>query len=562
MLRSYQREWLRADIVAGFALAALLLPQGMAYAQLAGMPPVTGIYATMVPMVVYALVGPSRILVVGPDSAVGPLVAAALLSMASSPAQSVELGSLLALLVGGVCIVGGVARAGFLTELLSKPVRVGYLNGLALIILVSQIPKLLGFSTDQHTLRGELRATIDGIDRASLTSLAIGVAALAVILAIRHVRPKLPGILAAVVLSTLAVSLLDLSVPVVGQLPSGLPTPSLPGAGGADLTDLLAAAIGIAFVAFADTGSLSRSYAARIRQDVDQNQELIALGVVNASAGLFQGFPISTSASRTAVAEAAGSRTQAAGLVAAALMGVVLVEASGIARNMPETGLAAVVIAAALSLFDLRGVAQLARIRRTEFALCLACFAGVALFGVLTGIFIAIALSLLDFVRRAWRPHDAVLGRVAGTKGYHDTSRHPEARQIPGLVIYRFDSPLFFANADHFRDHIHNLVAHADPPARWVVVAAEPITDIDTTAAEMLVTLDEELSAAGARLAFAELKGPVRDRLRSYGLADRFTDDRFFPTLGTTVRAYLAASGVEWSDWENEVPPRSGREET
>jgi MFS superfamily sulfate permease-like transporter len=359
--------------------------------------------------------------------------------------------------------------------------------------------------------------------------------------------------LAAVVLSTLAVSLLDLSVPVVGQLPSGLPTPSVPGAGGADLTDLLAAAIGIAFVAFADTGSLSRSYATRIHQDVDQNQELIALGVVNASAGLFQGFPISTSASRTAVAETAGSRTQAAGLVAAALMGVVLVEASGIARNMPESGLAAVVIAAALSLFDPGGVAQLARIRRTEFALCLACFAGVALFGVLTGIFVAVALSLLDFVRRAWRPHDAVLGRVAGTKGYHDTTRHPEARQIPGLIIYRFDSPLFFANADHFRDHIHNLVAYANPPARWVVVAAEPITDIDTTAAEMLVTLDEELSAADVQLAFAELKGHVRDRLRAYGVADRFTDDRFFPTLGTTVRAYLAATGVEWSDWEDEA---------
>ena len=325
MLRSYQREWLRADIVAGFVLAALLLPQGMAYAQLAGMPPVTGIYATMVPMVVYALVGPSRILVVGPDSAVGPLVAAALLSMASNPAQSAELGSLLALLVGGCLRCRWVGRErGFLTELLSKPVRVGYMNGLALIIRDSQIPKLLGFSTHQHTLRGELRATIDGIDRASLTSLAIGVAALTVILAIRHVRPKLPGILAAVVLSTLVVSLLDLSVPVVGQLPSGLPTPSVPGAGGADLTDLLAAAIGIAFVAFADTGSLSRSYATRIHQDVDQNQELIALGVVNASAGLFQGFPISTSASRTAVAEAAGSRTQAAGLVAAALMGVVL----------------------------------------------------------------------------------------------------------------------------------------------------------------------------------------------------------------------------------------------
>jgi high affinity sulfate transporter 1 len=554
VLRSYRRDWLRADVVAGFVLAALLLPQGMAYAQLAGMPPVTGIYATMVPMVVYALVGPSRILVVGPDSAVGPLVAAALLSMASNPAQSVELGSLLAIVVGGVCIVGGVARAGFLTELLSKPVRVGYMNGLALIILVSQIPKLLGFSTDAHTLRGELRTTIDGIDQTNLTSLAIGLVALAVILAISHVRPKLPGIFAAVVLSTLAVSLLDLSVPVVGQLPSGLPTPSVPRAGGVHLTDLLAAAVGIAFVAFADTGSLSRSYAARRRQDVDQNQELIALGVVNVSAGLFQGFPISSSASRTAVAETTGARTQVAGLVAAALMGVVVVAVSGIARNMPESGLAAVVMAAALSLFDLGGVAQLARIRRTEFALCLACFAGVAVFGVLTGIFVAVALSLLDFVRRAWRPHDAVLGRVAGTKGYHDTTRHPEARQIPGLIIYRFDSPLFFANADHFRDHIRELVAYADPPVRWVVVAAEPITDIDTTAAEMLITLDEELSAAGVQLAFAELKGHVRDRLRAYGLADRFTDDRFFPTLGTTVRTYLAVTGVEWSDWEDASP--------
>jgi high affinity sulfate transporter 1 len=553
VLRSYRREWLRADVVAGFVLAALLLPQGMAYAQLAGMPPVTGIYATMVPMVVYALVGPSRILVVGPDSAVGPLIAAALLSMASSPAQSVELGSLLALLVGGVCIVAGVARAGFLTELLSKPVRVGYINGLALIILASQIPKLLGFSTDEHTLRGEIRATIDGLDQTNRTSLAIGLAALAVILTIRHLRPSIPGIFAAVVLSTLAVSLLDLSVPVVGQLPSGLPTPSVPGAGGADLTNLLAASIGIAFVAFADTGSLSRSYAARLRQDVDQNQELIALGVVNASAGLFQGFPVSTSASRTAVAETAGSRTQASGLVAAGLMGVVLVEVSGIARYMPESGLAAVVIAAALSLVDVGGVLQLARIRRTEFALCVACFAGVALFGVLTGIFVAVALSLLDFVRRAWRPHDAVLGRVAGTKGYHDTTRHPEARQIPGLIIYRFDSPLFFANADHFRDHIRKLVAHANPPARWIVVAAEPITDIDTTAAEMLVTLDEELRAAGVQLAFAELKGHVRDRLRAYGLTDRFTDDRFFPTLGTTIRAYLAATGVEWSDWEDDT---------
>jgi high affinity sulfate transporter 1 len=517
---------------------------------------VAGIYATMVPMAVYALVGPSRILVVGPDSAVSPLVAAAVLSVAAAgSAQALALGGLIALVTGAVCVLAGLARAGFVTELFSQPVRIGYLNGLALTIIVGQVPKLLGFSTESHTLIGEVRSLAEGIDGTDATALALGAASLVVILGLHRFTPRLPGILAAVVGSTATVAAFGLSVPVVGRLPTGLPGPGVPHSGALRLSELAAAGIGIAFVAFTDTGVLSRSYAGRIGQDVDQNHELIALGAVNIASGLFQGFPISSSGSRTAVAETAGARTQAAGLVAAVVMAVVLVAAGGITTNLPQAALAAVVVSAAFALFDLQGMLRLARIRRTEFVLCVACFLGVALVGVLTGIFVAVALSLLDFVRRQWRPHDAVLGRVPGTKGYHDTARHPEALQIPGLVMFRFDSPLFFANTDHFRDHVHRLVALADPAARWVVIAAEPITDVDTTAGGMLVALDQELESAGVKLVFAEMKGHVRDHLRDYGALDQFGTDRFFPTLGTAVRGYLAATGVEWTDWEEESSP-------
>ncbi|HET6847625.1 MAG TPA: sulfate permease [Gaiellales bacterium] len=552
MLRSYERAWVRDDVVAGCVLVALLVPQGMAYAQLAGMPAVAGIYATMVPMAVYALIGPSRLLVMGPDSAVSPLVAAAVLAVAATgSAQALALGGVLAVGAGVVCVAAGVARAGFVTELFSRPVRIGYLNGLALTILVGQVPRLLGGSTDSHTLVGELRSVATAMGGIDWASFALGISALMLILGMRRWWPRFPGILVAVAVSTLAVSVFELSVPVVGQLPSGLPAPALPHPGTVGLTELAAASVAIAFIAFTDTSVLSRSYAGRIGENVDQNRELVALGTVNIAAGLFQGFPVSSSASRTAVAETAGARTQAAGLVATALMAFTLAAAGGITRNLPEAALAAVVVSAALALFDVHGMIRLARIRRSEFGLCVACFAGVAVFGVLIGIFAAIGLSLLDFFRRQWRPHDAVLGRVPGRKGYHDTARHPEARQIPGLLLYRFDSPLFFANSDHFRDHVHALVSQADAPVRWVVIAAEPITDIDTTAGDTIMALDKELDAVGIQLAFAELKGPVRDRLGDYGALHQLEPNRFFPTIGTAVRGYVAATGVEWVDWNH-----------
>jgi high affinity sulfate transporter 1 len=548
--RRYRAAWLRRDVVAGLVLAALLVPQGMAYAQLAGLPPVMGIYATLVPLLVYALAGPSRIMIVGPDSAVSPLVAAALIGIAAAGSpRAASVAGLLAVLAGIVCVAAGVCRLGVVTELFSRPVRIGYLNGLGLTIIVRELPGLLGFSVQPQGFPREVTAVAENLDATEITAAAIGLGCLVLLLAMRSRYPRVPSVPIAVVLATLAVAGLDLAVPVVGSLPAGLPTPSIPHPGPVPIPAVVAAAIGIALVAFADTGVLSRAYAHRLHQDVDQSRELVALGLVNLAAGVFQGFPVSTSGSRTAVAETSGAQTQAAGVVAAGGIAVILVGGRTLMAHMPEAALAAIVIYAALALLDVEGMATLARARASEFALAVACLAGVLVVGVLEGIFIAVGLSLLDFVRRAWRPHDAVLGRVDSRKGYHDVERHPEARRIPGIIIYRFDSPLFFANADHFSKRITDLVARSEAPIRRVLVAAEPITDIDTTAAESLVQLRRELAEQGVEMAFAELKGPVRDRLERYGVLEQFDPRCFYPTLGVAVHHYVREEGVEWEDW-------------
>src|SRR5690242_13885328 len=479
----------------------------MAYAELAGVPPVTGLYATLVPLVVYFLLGPSRILVLGPDSAVSPLVAAAIVPLAvtGDPSERTALAGLLAILVGAIMLAGGLARFGFVTELLSTPVRLGYLMGIAVTVIAAQLPKLFGFSVDAENLIPAVRDFVSGLDETNATALAIGLGSLAIIVGLRRLSPRVPGVFIAVVAATLAVAVLGLDddVPVVGAVPAGLPSLDVPSVSVDDLTALLPAAIGIAFVAFTDTSVLSRSYAARLRQDVDQNQELAVLGVANIATGLFQGFPLSTSSSRTAVAEDMGARSKFVGLAGAAVLALLLIFGTGLVHDLPLSALAAVVLIAVLGLIDVPAERRLWRWRRSEFALSMATFAGVALLGVLWGVGIAIALSLLAFVRRAWRPHDAVLGRVDQLKGYHDNERHPDARLIPGLVLYRFDAPLFFANADFFCERVRRL-ARADGTA-WIVIAAEPITDIDATAGESLRSLDEELTADGVELAFAEL---------------------------------------------------------
>lgn len=547
---------LRYDLGAGLLLTALLVPAGMGYAAAASLPPETGLYASVAALVAYALVGPSRVLVLGPDSSLAPLIGAAVIPLAAAGAlgedRRVALAGLLALLVGVVLAVAGMLRLGFVGDLLSKPIRIGYLNGVALIVVVGQLPALLGFSVDGDGLVGEARGLVDGIAGGEVqpAAAAIGIAALTAIVGLRRLAPRIPGLLVAVA-GAIGVTwaLEPAAVPVVGPLPSGLPAPALGALSWGDVVSLAAPALGIALVAFADTGVLSRAFAARTGAEVDPNREMAALGVANLACGVAGGFPVSGSSSRTPVAQAVGARTQVTGVVGAAAVALVVAVAPGFTRHLPVSGLAAVVIAALLSVADVPGTVRLLRINPTDFGLSLSAFAGVAILGVLRGIAVAIALSLGAFVARAWRPHMAELVRVERRKGYHDRGRHPEGRRVPGLVIVRFDAPLFFANAPLFADFVHRAVDEAPRPVRWVAVAAEPITDVDTTAADVLERLDDELAARGIRLVFAELKGPVKDQFRRYGLGARFGSDRLYPTVGTVVSDYVDRTGTSWTDW-------------
>ena len=549
--RTNRREWLHRDVVAGLVLTALLVPQGMAYAELAGLPAVTGLYATVVPLVAYALFGPSRILVLGPDSALAPLVAAAVIPVAGANAsERVALAGLLALIVGGLLLVGAIARLGFLTDLLSKPVRLGYLAGIALIVIASQLPRLLGVPIPSGGFVDNVGDLVTRLDRIDPTTAAIGIGCLTVVLVLWRVAPRVPGILVAVGGAAIVVSVFDLDVAVVGSVPRGLPSLTLPSPAIDDLGRLALSAVAIALLAFADTSVLSRSYASRLGERVDQSRELGGLAVANLAAGLFQGFPISSSSSRTPVAEAAGSRTQLTGIVAALAIGIVLVIGTGLLESIPIAALAAVVIAAVLRLIDVPVYRWLYRVNRGDFALAVASFVGVLVLGILPGVGFAVALSVLAVLERAWHPHTAVLGRIPELKGYHDTIRHPEGRQVPGLLLFRFDAPLFFANAEVFRDAIHRALAAEPRSVRTIVLASEPITDVDSTAAEVLGEINAELQRVGIVLAFAEVKGPVKDKLRLYGLVAKIGEERFYPTLGLAVRAHVEEHEIDWRDWE------------
>jgi high affinity sulfate transporter 1 len=551
-LHNYRLRWLRSDVVAGVVLTTLLVPQGMAYAELAGLPAITGLYTSILCLVGYALFGPSRILVLGPDSSLGPMIAATILPIVGSggnPARAIALASMMALIVGAFMILAGIAKLGFIADLLSKPTQIGYMNGLALTILIGQLPKLFGFSTDANGLIDEAHAFIHGVGSGETVgaAVAIGLVSLALILALGRWLPRVPGVLAAVVIAIAAASVFDLAshgVSLVGKLPKGFPPLTVPNPV-SDLPLLVAGALGIVLVALADTISTASAFAARTGQEVDGNGEMIGIGAANVAAGFFQGFPVSTSGSRTAVAEQAGAKTQLTGVVGAALIVLMLVLVPGLLKNLPNPTLAAVVIAASLSLADIRGVVRLWQQRRAECLLSLAAFLGVALLGVLEGIAVAVALSILNVFRRAWRPYQTTLGRVPGLSGLHDRQLHPEGEELPGVVIFRFDAPLFFANARTFRDQVRSLAA-ADPRPDWIVIAAEPITDIDTTAADMLNDLDEELNAKGTSLVFAELKDPVREKLERYELIGPLDPDHFFPTVDAAVEHFREKTGATW----------------
>ena len=556
-LRHYDRAWLRSDVLAGLALTAVLVPVGIAYAVASGVPAIGGLYATIFGLLAYAFFGPSRLLVLGPDSSLVALMLGVVLPLsAGNPQRALALAGMMAVVSGVLCIAAGLARLGFITELLSKPIRYGYMNGIALTVLVSQMPSLFGFTVEARGLLGGAQAFAAalGAGQTNLTALAIGAGTLVVIWACRRSR-RLPGVLLAVVAATVVVSVFDLAgragVAVLGALPQGMPAFALPWITMADAIPILLGGLAVALVSFADTSVLSRTYAARSGRSVDANQEMVSLGAANLAAGLFQGFPISASASRTPVAEAAGAQTQLAGIVGAVAVAALLVFSPDLLKNLPTAALAAVVIASAVALIEITDLRRIYRIQRWEFWLSVGCLTGVALFGAIAGIGLAIAAAIIEFLWDGWRPHSAVLGRVDGVKGYHDITRYPAARIVPSLVLFRWDAPLFFANAELFRGRVLEAVDTSPAPVRWLVVSAEPVTSVDVTAADMLEDLDKFLQAAGIELRFAEMKDPVKDKLKRFGLFATFGEQRFFATLGEAVGAYLDAHDVVWVDWED-----------
>ncbi|MCB8820590.1 SulP family inorganic anion transporter [Microvirga rosea] len=543
-LLHYKAAWLRHDVVAGLVLATMLVPVGIAYAEASGLPGICGLYATIVPLLVYAVFGPSRILVLGPDSALAAVILGIVLPLSGGdPQRAVILGGMMAVVSGTVLILAGLGRLGFVTELLSKPIRYGYMNGIALTVLISQLPKLFGFSIENMGPLRDLWAIGGAIlsGKTNWAALSIGLGALTAILLLRGSK-RVPGILVAVVGAAILVGMFNLAerhdVSILGSLPQGLPRFAIPWIGISDIVPVLIGGCAVAMVSFADTSVLSRAYAARTRTDVDPNQEMAGLGAANLVTGFFQGFPISSSSSRTPVAEAAGARTQLTGVVGALAIALLLMTAPDLLRNLPTSALAAVVIASAIGLFEVAELQRIYKIQQWEFWLSIVCFAGVAVLGAIPGIGLAIVIAIIEFLWDGWRPYSAVLGHPAGIEGYHDVTRYPEAHRIPGLVLFRWDAPLFFANAELFRERVLAAVAESPTPVRCVVVAAAPVTSVDVTAADALTELDDALLAREIELRFAELKDPVKDKLRRFGLFERFGEARLFPTIDAAVSRF------------------------
>ena len=551
-LIDYQPAWLMSDVMAGLVLTTMLVPVGIAYAEASGVPGIYGLYATIVPLAAYALFGPSRIMVLGPDSSLAALILAVVLPRSGGdPARAVALAGAMALVSGLVCVLAGAFRLGFITELLAKPIRYGYMNGIALTVLISQIPKLFGISIESvGPLRDVLaiaRQVLGG--EANWIAFAIGAGTFITIVALKRFK-RVPTVLIAVAAATAVVGFYRLAetagIKVMGPLPQGLPTFALPLIGAADLGPVVAAGIALALVSFADTSVLSRAYAAKLGEHVDPNQEMVGLGAANLAAGLFHGFPISSSSSRTPVAQASGAKTQLTGIVGAAAVALVILLAPNLMQHLPSCALAAVVISSATRLFEFRDLGRLFRIQRWEFWLSIVCFVGVAVLGAIPGIGLAILIAVIEFLWDGWRPHYAVLSRVEGLAGYHDIERYPGAQRLSGLVMLRWEAPLFFANAEQFHNRVLEAVAASPSPVRRVIVAAEPVTSVDVTSADMLAELYDKLHASNIELCFAEMSDRVMDKLRRFELLERLGAKNFHRTLEVAIQAYLAEHPADW----------------
>jgi sulfate permease, SulP family len=554
-LRSYERSWLRGDVLAGVTVAAYLVPQVMAYAEVAGLPAVVGLWAIVGPLLVYAVLGSSRQLSVGPESTTALMTAVAVGSIAGSdPERHAALAAALALIVGAFCIVGWLGRLGFLADLLSKPVLVGYMAGIAVIMVITQLDKLVGISSDADTVLGEARDVVTKLDDVHGPTLALGLTVLVVLLVGSHRYPLAPVPLIGMLLAAAVVAIFNLEdhgIAVVGEIPSGLPSPALPDVSGSDIAAMLLPAVGVAIVGYSDNALTARAFAVRNNYRVDSNQELLALGTANVASGVMQGFPVSSSGSRTVIGDALGSRSQLYSLVALAFVVATLLFLGPLLSSFPSAALGAIVVYAATRLVDVAEFRRLARFRRSEFLLAAATTVAVLVLDVLYGVLVAVALSILDLLRRVARPHDGILGYVPGVAGMHDIDDYADAKQVPGLVVYRYDSPLFFANVEDFKRRALAAVDTAPEPVEWFLLNAEANVQVDITAVDALVELQEELTRRGVAFAMARVKQDLRDDLVAAGFVERMGEDRIFFTLPTAVQAY-----ARWYyQRHGEVPP-------
>ncbi len=551
----YRRSWLRGDLVAGVTVAAYLVPQVMAYAAVAGLPAVTGLWAALPSLVVYAVLGSSSSLSMGPESTTALMTAIALGPLAAGePARYAALATTLALLVGLMSLGAWLLRLGFVADLLSRPVLVGYMAGVGLIMIADQLRRATGVPVTGQAFFTQVTSFGRGIAEIQPTTVVLAASVLAFLFALRWRWPDAPGPLLAVVLATVAVAAFGLSsrgIGVVGPIPAGLPVPRLPDIRLHDLRELLLPAFSVLIVGFSDDVLTARSFARR-GEEIRPNRELLALGVANAGSSLLRGFPVSSSASRTAIAVTTGSRTQLYSLTAAASVLAILLFARPVLAHFPTAALGAIVIYAAIRLIDIPAFRRLFAFRRSELAIALSACAGVLAFNILYGVLVAIGLSVADLLVRVARPHDAIQGLVPGLAGMHDVDDYPDARTIPGLVVYRYDAPLFFANAEDFR---HRALAAADQhgtPVHWFVLNVEANVEVDFTALEAMDAVRQELTQRGAVFVLARVKQDLLARLESFGLAEKIGAEQLFPTLPTAVEAY--------QKWASQHPPPAGQD--
>lgn len=544
MLRGYRRDWLRGDLVAGVTVAAYLVPQVMAYAEVAGLPAVAGLWAILGSLLVYALLGSSPHLSVGPESTTALMTATVIAPLAlGDPSRYASLAAALAGLVGVICVLAWLLRLGFLAELLSRPVLVGYMAGVAVIMITGQLGKVTGADAAGDGPVGEVLAVLRHLDQLQGPTLALSAAVLVVLVLGTWLAPRAPMPLVAILGASLAVPLLDLDrkgLRLVGEIPAALPVPSLPALDPGDLRVLLLGAVGVAVVGYTDNVLTGRAFAVRNGYKIDANSELLALGAANLASATLKGFPLSSSGSRTTIAESLGARSQLYSLVALGAVLTTLLVGRGLLAQFPLAALGALVIWAATRLVDIAEFRRLARFRRSELMLALATTVGVLVGDILNGVLVAVGLSVLDLLRRVAWPHDGILGYPPGVAGMHDIDDYPSALQIEGLVAYRYDSPLFFANAENFRTRATAAVDAAPTAPLWFLLNAQANVQVDLTAIDMLDELRAELAGRGIVMALARVTAEVEADLRQAGFVDRLGQDRVFATLPTAVRAYRA----------------------